>query len=86
MLCECEVGPTRTGQISGELESVQNGFVTTSARNVATICYDLDLKNHSVLATLLRRYDLKGDHPTPPILTLTLTRILILAAFWFLTV
>jgi hypothetical protein len=26
-------------------------------------CYDFDLKNHSVLPTLLRCYDFQGDYP-----------------------
>ena len=30
------------------------------------LCYDIDLKNHSVLPTLLRLYDLQGDHPHLP--------------------
>jgi len=41
--------------------------VTTSARNVTTFCYDLDLKNHSVLQVLLRRYDLLGGDPLNPV-------------------
>ncbi len=37
------------------------------AQKCYDLCYDLDLKNHSVLPILLRRYDLQGGSPPAPV-------------------